>query len=41
VRAPDAVLLDTTHLTLAQQVQAVVDLVRRRYPSLDRVGGGG
>jgi cytidylate kinase len=41
IRAADAVLLDTTHLTLAQQVQAVVDLVRRRYPSLDRVGGGG
>jgi cytidylate kinase len=33
IRAADAVLLDTTHLTLAQQVQAVVDLVRRRFGS--------
>ena len=40
-RAADAVLLDTTHLTLEQQVRTVVDMVRRRFPSLDRVGGSG
>jgi len=40
-RAADAVLLDTTDLTLEQQVRAVVDMVRQRFPSLDPPGGGG
>jgi cytidylate kinase len=34
-RARDAVLLDTTALTLEQQVRSVVELVRERFPSLD------
>lgn len=41
VRAPDAVLLDTTALSFEQQVRAIVDLARQRAPSLDRTGGGG
>jgi len=40
-RAPDAALLDTTALTFEQQVHAIVELVRRRAPSLDRTGGAG
>jgi cytidylate kinase len=40
-QAADAVLLDTTDLTLEQQVRTVVEMVRRRFPSLDRFGGGG
>ena len=40
-RAADAELLDTTNLTLEQQVRTVVDMVRQRFPSLDRSGGGG
>jgi cytidylate kinase len=35
-RAPDAVILDTTHLRVEEQVGAVVDLVLERFPSLDR-----
>jgi cytidylate kinase len=34
-RAPDAALLDTTRLSIDEQVRAVVDLVRGRFPSLD------
>ncbi|MGA2383593.1 MAG: (d)CMP kinase [Gemmatimonadales bacterium] len=40
-QAADAVLLDTTALTIEQQVRAVVDLVRRRFPSLDPTRRGG
>lgn len=40
-QAPDAVRLDTTALSVEQQVNAVVDLVRRTAPSLDRTGGRG
>jgi cytidylate kinase len=40
-RAADAVLLDTTRLTVEQQVRTVVDLVRERFPSLDRIRGRG
>ncbi len=34
-RAPDAVLLDTTRLTVEEQVRSVVDLTRRVMRSLD------
>jgi len=40
-RARDAVLLDTTRLRVEEQVQAVVDLVHRRFPSLDRTPADG
>jgi cytidylate kinase len=40
-QAPDAVLLDTTRLRVDEQVEAVVDLVRQRFPSLDRAPGEG
>jgi cytidylate kinase len=40
--APDAVALDTTHLSLAEQVRRVVELVRAAGgPSLDPSGGPG
>jgi cytidylate kinase len=41
VRAPDAVLLDTTRLAFDVQVRSVVELVRKKAPSLDRIGTGG
>jgi cytidylate kinase len=34
-RADDAVDLDTTHLTLEQQVAAIVELTRKAFPHLD------
>jgi len=40
-RAADAVLLDTTPLTVEEQVRAVVDLVLERFPSLDHIRGKG
>jgi len=40
-RAPDAALLDTTALSFEQQVRAIVDLVKRRSPSLDRTRSEG
>ncbi len=40
-RAPDARLLDTTRHTVDEQVRAVVDLVRERFPSLDPTPGRG
>lgn len=38
-RAPDAVTLDTTRMSFAEQVGAVVELVRRVAASLDPAGG--
>jgi cytidylate kinase len=40
-QASDAVLLDTTALSFEQQVRAIVELVKRRAPSLDRTAGAG
>jgi len=40
-RAKDAVLLDTTRLTVEQQVRSVVELVRERFPSLDPIRRSG
>ena len=40
-RAPDAVLVDTTDLSVEEQVRTVVNLVRERSSSLDRGGAPG